>query len=130
MVQGHCLCGQVAFTITGPLRPATLCHCGQCRRQAGHAWVATELADTALTFNTSETLSWYRASSIARRGFCQACGSFLFWKHDQEDTISVSAGALTPPTGLSLGEHIFTADKGDYYDINAIVPIRADMPDA
>jgi hypothetical protein len=31
MTQGSCLCGGVAFTVTGPLRPVVACHCTQCR---------------------------------------------------------------------------------------------------
>jgi len=30
----------------------------------------------------------------------------------------VALGALDGPTGLKLERHIFTADKGDYYDID------------
>ena len=32
---GSCLCGAVAFEITGPLRPVIACHCHQCRKQTG-----------------------------------------------------------------------------------------------
>jgi hypothetical protein len=32
---GSCLCGAVAFEITGPLRSVIACHCHQCRKQTG-----------------------------------------------------------------------------------------------
>jgi hypothetical protein len=34
------------------------------------------------------------------------------------DTISVTAGTLDTPTGLTLDKHIFVEDKGDYYVID------------
>jgi hypothetical protein len=32
---GSCLCGAVAFEITGALRSVIACHCHQCRKQTG-----------------------------------------------------------------------------------------------
>ncbi|WP_050604952.1 GFA family protein [Ruegeria sp. 6PALISEP08] len=125
MHTGSCLCGAVAFTIDGDLSPPSVCHCSQCRTQSGHVWASTSTHQDNLSFTASDTLSWFRASDIARRGFCSACGSFLFWQHNDEDTISVSMGALREPTGLMLSKHIFVADKGDYYDITDDLPQEA-----
>ncbi len=125
MTTGSCLCGSVAFTIDGELSPPSACHCGQCRKQSGNVWASTSTHQDNLNFTSSDTLGWYRASEIARRGFCGRCGSFLFWQHNDEDTISISMGALDAPTGLSLARHIFVADKGNYYDITDDLPQRA-----
>jgi len=32
--------------------------------------------------------------------------------------ISISAGSLDRPTGLKVVEHIFLAQKGDYYEVD------------
>ncbi|WP_299948284.1 GFA family protein [uncultured Ruegeria sp.] len=125
MHTGSCLCGAVAYAIDGDLTPPNACHCGQCRKQSGHLWASTVTHQDNLSFTSSEMLSWYRASDIAKRGFCSACGSFLFWQHNDEDTIAVSVGSLDEPTGLKLAQHIFVADKGDYYDIQDDLPQRA-----
>ncbi len=125
MQTGSCLCGKVAFTIEGDLSPPSACHCGQCRKQSGHVWSSTWTHQDNLSFTASDTLRWFRASETARRGFCSECGSFLFWQHNEEDTISISMGALGEPTGLKLSKHIFVADKGDYYDISDDLPQRA-----
>jgi hypothetical protein len=125
MQTGSCLCGKVAFTIEGDLSPPSACHCGQCRKQSGHVWSSTWTHQDNLSFTASDTLRWFRASETARRGFCSECGSFLFWQHNEEDTISISMGALSAPTGLKLSKHIFVADKGDYYDISDDLPQRA-----
>ena len=116
MLRGHCLCGAVQFEVTGTPQGVSVCHCGQCRRQSGHTWASAYVPEGEITIH-GDTLQWYRSSADAERGFCRACGSFLFWRMDVEDTISFSLGSLEAPTGLSLQKHIFVKDKGDYYEI-------------
>ena len=41
----------------------------------------------------------------------------MFWRAFGGDEISISAGALNGETGLSIREHIYVADKPDWYDI-------------
>jgi hypothetical protein len=114
---GACLCGAVRFRTTGPLRGVVYCHCSQCRKQTGHYFAATSLAGADLAVEGEDSLAWYDASPIARRGFCRTCGSVMFWKPVDGDTIAVVAGAFDQPTGLVGEAHIFTDDKGDYYEI-------------
>lgn len=125
MHQGSCLCGAVRFVVAGELSPAWACHCSQCRRQSGHYWVSTDVLRSHLTLHGSEALSWYCASERARRGFCKHCGSFLFWEVPGRERIAIAMGAFDPPTGCQLAEHIFVADKGDYYQITDGLPQRA-----
>lgn len=98
------------------------CHCAQCRRQSGHFVVAGDVAETDITFQSDETLAWYRSSDFARRGFCQQCGSALFWQEDGSADWSVNVGSLDQPMGLRLASHIFVAHKGAYYHINDGLP--------
>lgn len=115
MHRGHCLCGDITFTLAAAPKDASACHCGQCRRQSGHVWASAVVPVDKLEIEGP--VAWYAASDTARRGFCARCGSFLFWKAHDETTISVALGTLDPPTGLRLERHIFVADKGDYYEI-------------
>lgn len=124
---GHCLCGAVRFAARTPLRSVVYCHCSQCRRQTGHFYAATNVADDRIVIEGKEAVTWFRASAEASRGFCKICGSTLFWKHDDRDYVSVLAGAFDQPSGLSGGYHIFVADKGDYYTIEDGLP-RHDGP--
>ena len=97
-----------------------MCHCGQCRRQSGGIWASASVSPDGI--EVSGPVNWYRSSDTAQRGSCANCGSFLFWKADDEDQISFALGALDSPTGLKIVKHIFVADKGDYYDIADDVP--------
>ena len=115
MLTGSCLCGAITFTATGPARDPAACHCSQCRKQSGHYWAAVQVMDGDLTITGAPR--WYTSSPGVRRGFCPTCGSFLFWKAEADPDTGVALGALAAPTGLRLERHIFTADKGDYYDL-------------
>lgn len=119
---GSCGCGAVHFTVAGPVRGVIYCHCSQCRKQTGHFFAATNVADSDINVRGEENITWYRSSAAARRGFCCLCGSALFWKLDGLDTISVMAGAFDTPSGLKGECHIFVADRGDYYEIDDGLP--------
>lgn len=123
-VNGRCLCGAVSFRLAGPLRAVIVCHCGMCRRWHGHVGAYTDLPKSNLTIRESGDLAWYRSSDLARRGFCRACGSSLFWERDGADVISVAAGTIEAPTGLATRLQIFAEDKGDYYELDDRIPVR------
>lgn len=117
--RGGCLCGAVAFEVDGPLGDSVACHCAMCRKTSGHYWSASQVPVAALRLVRREGLRWYRSSGTAKRGFCNRCGSSLFWEMDGEGKISVASGALEMPTGTVTKKHIHVADKGDYYDLPA-----------
>jgi len=114
---GGCHCGAVTYSVTGPVREVIYCHCIQCRRQSGHFFAATACDDDQLSVARGENLTWYEASENARRGFCQTCGSLLFWKANGSDRTSIMAGSFDKPSGLTESHHIYAGDKGDYYEI-------------
>ncbi len=122
---GGCLCGGVRYEIRGSLRDAIACHCTQCRRTSGHHAAMTSAAFEELVLISSSTLAWYRSSPTAERGFCRVCGGNLFWRPEGEGRMSITAGPLDGPTGIKLLEHIFVADKGDYYSIDDDLPHKA-----
>ncbi len=119
MKTGSCLCGQVRYSVSGPLRPVVNCHCQQCRKTSGHFVAATSAPRD--TVEITGDVTWFHASKNARRGFCAICGSSLFWDGSGEN-LSIHAGTLDGDTGLQTIGHIFCADKGDYYDLTDDLP--------
>jgi hypothetical protein len=122
MHKGSCLCGAVRFEVAGELKAPDGCHCSMCRKQSGHYWVSTNVASDAISISGEEHVTWFRSSEKVRRGFCSVCGSYLFWDPIGMDVIAVGMGAFDKPTGTHLEMHIFTAEKGDYYEIADGVP--------
>jgi hypothetical protein len=119
---GGCLCGAVRYEVRGPLRPVVMCHCTQCRRMTGHLMAATAARHADFRLLAESGLAWYDASAAARRGFCRQCGSTLFWQGGGRDYVSIAAGSLDDSSGLRIACHIFTADKGAYYEIEDGAP--------
>ena len=115
--EGGCQCGAVRYAVRGPLRGVVNCHCGMCRRLHGAFGAYTKAQNGDLTITEERGLTWYNASDKARRGFCRDCGANLFWQPAGMQTTSIAAGTLDQPSGLATIGHIFTAEKGDFYDI-------------
>ena len=119
---GSCLCGAIRYDTSGPLRPVLYCHCGMCRRFHGHYGAYTAVSADKLRLSGTVEPRWYQSSGVASRGFCPNCGSSLFWRRKDSDRISIAAGSLDGPTGLATAGHIYTADQGDYYEIEGDAP--------
>ena len=113
---GGCLCGGVAYAVHGPLRDVVICHCSRCRRTHGHFAAYTACAREDLELLETRALRWHELDG-SRRGFCAECGGSLFWERDGRATISIAAGTLEQPTGLTTSHQIFTADAADYYEL-------------
>jgi hypothetical protein len=119
---GGCLCGGVRYAVNAPLRGVIACHCGQCRRTSGHYAAMSNAPTEHLALVRSDTLDWYSSSPGVERGFCRTCGSNLFWRQVGSDTTSITAGTLDAPTGLAMEQHIYVADKSDYYTLDDDLP--------
>lgn len=111
---GGCLCGEVSFRITGPLRPVVACHCQQCRRTSGNYVAATSAPRDSVEIEGDVT--WFQSSEKARRGFCGECGSNLFWNGPGAN-LSIFAGSLDGQPKLEIAGHIYCDDKGSWYEI-------------
>ncbi len=130
MKTGRCECGAVKYRSNGPWRDIIACHCTQCRRTTGHHWAATAVPTEALEITDKTGLVWFRSSDIATRGFCNRCGSSLFYRPDGKDYIAIGAGTLDEPTGLRLVEDVFAHEKGDYYALSDDIPYHGAWSDA
>lgn len=119
---GGCLCGKVRFATTGPLREVIFCHCSQCRRQSGLYFAATSVPADRLALEGEGNITWFAASTFAKRGFCATCGTLLFWKPNEEARYAILAGAFDRPAALQAGYHICTSGKPDFYRISDGLP--------
>lgn len=75
-----------------------------------------------VVFEAEETLRWYHSTPTVEYGFCGTCGSTLFWRaSDKPDHLSVTAGTLDPPTGLTTTLALFSAEASDYHRLDPAV---------
>ncbi len=117
MRTGACACGAVRYELTGEPTKVTFCHCSKCRRWHGHVGAYFAVERSGFRLVEARGLRWWAAAKAVRRGFCGECGSSLFWDEDGEARLSVCAGTLDAPTGLTPKAHIFVGSKGDYYPL-------------
>ncbi len=125
MHKGSCLCGAVSFEVNCELPPPSACHCRECRKHSGHFEASADVPRSAVTIKSSEHITWYHSSNKVRRGFCKNCGSSLFWDpidQQKHDWTAISLGAFDTATNTKLKQHIFVAEKGDYYEITDGLP--------
>ena len=121
-ISGGCLCGGVRYEVTGKLRNIITCHCEQCRRSSGHFVAATACRREHFNLVRQDSLQWFSAVPGHRRGFCNVCGSSLFFEETGGPRVSIAAGTLDAPQGLRIEAQIFTAEAGDYYALDPQVP--------
>jgi len=114
---GRCMCGAVTFRIDGDLREVVNCHCHRCRQWTGHYWAATNCATADLHVDDlAGALRWHSPADGVEYGFCSTCGSSLFWRlSTRPESVSLSAGCLEQPTGLTTTTSIWMAEHGDYH---------------
>ena len=128
---GGCLCGAVRYSVHGaPLRFG-LCHCADCRKTSGSAFV---------TFAVWPRAAFSIAGDIAShdgRSFCPLCGSRLFSLRPEEAEINV--GSLDDaPTGLEPTYELWTRRREHWlpplvgagqYDEDREEPAQLDLLD-
>ena len=116
-MRGSCLCGLICYEISTQPRPIVGCHCTQCRKTSGHFVAATQTVKSGIKITGQDHLTWFQSSTTARRGFCNTCGSQMFWSQDNSENISVMAGSIDGESGLSMDRQLYPDDKGDYYSL-------------
>jgi len=114
---GRCLCGGVRFTVTGLQDTVSVCHCAMCRRWSGGPMMAFNQTG-GVAFQADQTLTWYRSSEWAERGFCSTCGASLFYRLVAQPAYVVpAAGAMDDPAVFTgIEQHIFVDEKPAFYD--------------
>lgn len=79
------------------------------------AATAADVADLTIEDGNSN-LRWYYPVPDAGYGFCQQCGSSLFWRSRlTAGRISICAGTLDPPTNLKTVQAWWTSEASDYH---------------
>lgn len=106
---GHCLCGKVRFTARDVETHYHSCHCSMCRRWGGGPAMAVQCA--SIEFEEDAGLGWYESSEWARRGFCKACGSSLFYHMKPSDSYIVWVGSLDDQTPFGMAGEIYIDAK-------------------
>ncbi|MFT6580234.1 MAG: GFA family protein [Alphaproteobacteria bacterium] len=110
---GRCLCGSVTLTATVKGREHGVCHCSQCRKWSGGPGHAVHFE--ALEFENDDSVTAYDSSEWAQRGFCNKCGTHLFYRFKENNSFVVWVGAFDDNDSFTLANEIYIDNKPDGY---------------
>lgn len=133
MIKGSCLCGRIAYEVSGPLTNALNCHCTMCRKSHGAAFrsrATVQVKDFAWTRGENH-VTWYCSSPGSYRGFCEACGTPLLSRFDQApDVYGLPLGALDDDPGVKPAAHCHVASKAPGSTSPRPAPVPRGLPGA
>ncbi len=126
-VSGSCLCGALKFSIGLPSLWCAHCHCSQCQRAHGSAFVTwVGVPESAFQRVDDASLVWFRSSVGAERGFCRDCGSSLFFRSDRwPGEIHVTLANLHTAIDRSPQVHVFYDSHVSWVQLGDELPRRA-----
>ena len=102
---GGCLCGRIRYRATPDHRDGYYCHCRMCQLAFGNTRAAYFNLRKSEVQWLAEVPSYYASSKIARRGFCNHCGTPLSFEYLDSQRMDLSVGSLDEPSVLTPNEH-------------------------
>ncbi len=111
MLTGTCNCGAVQFEITEPPLSAADCHCTRCQRRTGAAAACNARVDAATlrVVRGEDRIRSWKPEDGAEKCFCGDCGSALFARTQDGQSVGVRLGVLDGDPGIKPSLHQFTA---------------------
>jgi len=113
---GGCACGAVRYRMTSAPLFVHCCHCRDCQRQTGSAFVLNALIETDRIEQTAGTLALSPTPTDSGRPHtihrCAACGTALWSVYGGIAALRfVRVGTLDDPAALAPDVHIYTRSK-------------------
>ncbi len=68
-----------------------------------------------VSFEGKENISVFDSSEWAERGFCNKCGSHLYYRLKQNDQYIMPIGLFASPEGVVFDHQVFIDAKPAYY---------------
>jgi len=120
MITGACLCGGVRYEYRGEIDEISMCHCSQCRKAQGSAFVAVCPVDAdKLTFiQGTELLKEFRAVPQKARVFCSNCGSPIYSARDDLPKVKrLRLGTIETSFSCKNAYHTHIDSKASWYEV-------------
>ncbi len=127
MLTGKCACGAVTYRMSSGPIAVHCCHCRECQRQTGSAYVLNAIieidrvsVDGEVFENTLPTPSG-KGQVITR---CRACGTAVFSAYlvRKGKLLYIRVGTLDEPAECPPDVQIFTDSKQPWVPLNPDIP--------
>lgn len=119
---GQCLCGAIRYVADGEPAFSGNCHCKDCQRASGSAFVPAMLfhaKDVAVSGEARYFASTADSGHVHHRGFCPECGAQLFARFSHlPGMLGIKAGTLDESARYVpvLDFHVASAAAWDVMD--------------
>jgi hypothetical protein len=137
--EGGCACGAIRYRLASDPLFIHCCHCLNCQRQTGSAFVINlmiEASHVELVAGALQPVEVPRDDGSTQRIFrCPTCQVAVFSEYGRPEVRYVRAGTLDRPSEVTPDVHIFTKSKVSwltlpestpafevYYDMEALWP--------
>jgi hypothetical protein len=124
--EGGCACGAVRYRLTSDPLFVHCCHCLNCQRQTGSAFVINVLIESdrvELLAGTPQPVEVPRDDGSTQRIFrCPACQVAVFSHYGRPEVSFVRGGTLDDPSGVVPDVHIYTRSKVSWITLPKSVP--------
>lgn len=116
-MQGGCSCGKFRYTLTNTPLIVHACHCRDCQRITGGAFVINIWIEKKFVEADTTGLRTFRLKAGTGKPhdvfFCGDCGTYLWSRYGivSGECLFVRAGTLDNPAAVTPDVHIFTRSK-------------------
>jgi hypothetical protein len=124
--EGGCACGQVRYRLTSDPLFTHCCHCLNCQRQTGSAFVINLLIEAdrvEMLAGDPQPVDVPRDDGSKQRIFrCPICQVAVFSEYGRPAVKFVRGGTLDEPSSITPDVHIYTRSKLGWITIPDSVP--------
>ena len=124
--EGGCACGAVRYRLASDPLFVHCCHCLNCQRQTGSAFVVNLLIEAdrvELLAGDPQPVDVPRDDGSSQRIFrCPACKVAIFSEYGRPEVRFVRGGTLDEPSSVSPDVHIYTRSKLGWVTVPESVP--------
>lgn len=126
VLEGGCACGELRYRLTSSPIFVHCCHCLNCQRQTGSAFVLNMLIEASrveLLEGTPTAVDVPREHGPHRIFRCPTCQVAVWSEYGgRSEVLFVRAGTLDEPSRVSPDVHIYTRSKLPWVTLPAEVP--------
>ena len=124
--EGGCACGAVRYRLTSDPLFVHCCHCLNCQRQTGSAFVINLLIEAGrveVLAGDPQPVDVPRDDGSEQRIFrCPTCQVAVFSEYGRPEVRFVRGGTLDQPSGVTPDAHIYTRSKLSWVRLPDSVP--------
>ncbi len=124
--EGGCACGSVRYRLTSDPLFTHCCHCLNCQRQTGSAFVINLLIEAdrvELLADAPQPVGVPRDDGEQRIFRCPTCQVAVFSEYTRPEVRFVRGGTLDQPSSVTPDVHIFTKSKLPWITLPDSAPV-------